>query len=223
MKDESIRDASYNNVQFTVSGNGPKVYSIQGTLVGTYIADEFNAESEGRYDFDFNYRSEEFKKTPSVLSVAGDEATNEEDENEYLYDLVEASSDKPEVMQDIILGVFNVNIYNDFIKHAREGKSDLVGADKVVDIYFDSSKMSVDKLVVVYENKDGDQYYETVFLPETVTNAKVNKVVPGYSLPLVRHKFKSWLEDDYESTIDLANDIFGFDLETLKGAKKADE
>ena len=75
--------------------------------------------------------------------------------------------------------------------------------------------MQVEKITVVYE--DGESF--TAVLPKPVTNRDVGVVIPGKTLVSLYHDVDGWLKEDYDSTIKLLNEIFGFDVETLRGAE----
>lgn len=84
---------------------------------------------------------------------------------------------------------------------------------KVKDIDYDYRKISLNKIIVKYD--DGTTY--TVELPNKVTNKDFYNVT-GYTQPFLYREIESWLQDDYDGTIKLLNELFGVDLETLKGA-----
>ena len=80
---------------------------------------------------------------------------------------------------------------------------------------FDHRKPKIDTVVLTYDN--GKTF--TVNTPHTITNADVDAVAPDLSLSLLYARVDKWLQEDYDSTIKLLNAIFGFDLQTLKGAE----
>ena len=117
---------------------------------------------------------------------------------------------------NLVNSLFNYNIPEQAVNNiVDKGEVELPDKKKVKMIEFNNKKSEIDRITVVYD----DNSTVTVELPEPVTSKKVDSVIPDSNLLLLYLYQSDWLKEDYESTIGLLNEIFGIDLETLKGGK----
>lgn len=85
---------------------------------------------------------------------------------------------------------------------------------KIKSIDYDTRKPKIDRIIINYE--DGSWFRLVV---DDISNSDVDSVFPGKSLSSLRSSLNNMLEEDYDGTISLLSELFGFDLKTLKGAK----
>lgn len=116
---------------------------------------------------------------------------------------------------DFISELFNDDLPREIFDKAYNGKTELRNENKLVSFEFDHRKPRVERVTLSYE--DGSTY--TVATPHPITNADVDRVAPHLSLSLLYARVDEWLQEDYEDTINILNEIFGFDVQTLKGAE----
>jgi hypothetical protein len=117
---------------------------------------------------------------------------------------------------DAIIGIENINLPKKIFEDAYySGKYELSSdGRKLKSVEFDYRKPEVSKVTVIYD--DGTSYMVETKNP--VTNKDADGVIPGMSLPEVYSNVDDWLQEDYDGTIEILNEIFGFDFRTLKGA-----
>lgn len=117
---------------------------------------------------------------------------------------------------NLVNSLFNYNIPEQAVNNIIDkGEVELPDKKKVKMIEFNTKKSEINRITVVYD----DNSTVTVELPEPVTSKKVDSVIPDKNLLSLYLYQGDWLNEDYESTIGLLNEIFGIDLETLKGGK----
>ena len=166
---------------------------------------------------DQGYLTKQFQSRPmDKLKLMG---VTEEDVK---YDTVDGALEdflnhsKINTQLQVIWELFTVNLPHKILEKAyTSGSFQLSKTNKVKDVEFDYRKISIDKVTIIYE----DDSAITVQLKEPVTNRSVSAIVPDMTLPEIYSKVSDWLQEDYDSTIELLNGIFKFNLETLKGAK----
>lgn len=136
--------------------------------------------------------------------------------NYALKDFVDENINNTEIMISNIMGLFDVNILEKIYNQVySKGKIELPKGAKVTDVEFDNRRHTADTITIKYE----DGQTKTVQLKKPVTDDDVDKYIPGKGLFGLYYKIDRWLKGDYEGTINLLNNIFGVDLETLKGGK----
>lgn len=166
---------------------------------------------------DQGYLTKQYQERPmNMLRLMG--VTDED----IKYDTVDGALDdflkhsKVNTQLQVVWELFTVNIPRKILeKTYTSGSFQLSKTSKVKDIEFDYRKPSVNKVTVIYENDNT----VTVQLKEPITNRSVSTIVPNMTLPEIYSKVSDWLQEDYDSTIELLNEIFKFNLENLKGAK----
>lgn len=115
-----------------------------------------------------------------------------------------------------VLGVVSLDIPKKVFDDAYNGKMELVRDVKVTGIDYDYRKMAINRVTVYYE----DDSSLTVETNHEITNRNVQLVIPDMSLITVYNNVEDWLEEDYEGTLNILKEIFGFDLVTLKGVRE---
>ena len=116
-----------------------------------------------------------------------------------------------------IFDLVGENIKDKFVEYFSDNKLDLQTKRKVLGLEYNYKKPEIEKVLVLYQGTD-EPYYETVQLKSKVTDKDIAKVIPGSNTLNYYNNFEKWLAEDYESTLEMAKEIFGFDFETLKGA-----
>lgn len=124
--------------------------------------------------------------------------------------------DKPGVIINLITDIFNYDIPNRIFQNVvSDSKIESADKNKVKNIEYDYRKDDIKRITIYYENGDS----VTVETKTPVTNKTIDNVVPGLNILSLYFKLEDWFEEDYDKAIEILNNIFGFDLETLKGAK----
>lgn len=142
------------------------------------------------------------------------EDIKEDTVNYALSDYVNENKNNTNELLKGVIGLFGVDIIAKVYNQAyTKGKVELEKGAKVTDIEFDNRRHETDYITIKYE--DGTN--KTVKLNKTVTDDDVDKYIPGKGLFGLYYKVERWLQSDYASTIELLNNIFGLDVETLKG------
>lgn len=119
----------------------------------------------------------------------------------------------------LVVDIFGHDIPRELLTDAiYNDEYDISNVDnKVKSVTYDVRKPKVDRVVVEYE----DGSYHNILVPE-VTNKQVDAVFPGMSLLTLYDEVDNMIAEDYSSTVALLSELFGFNLETLKGAKLDD-
>lgn len=167
----------------------------------------FNARAESTSFHDKGLLSNHFKPNERPKEVRN--LNTEEEFDAYVAEVSKTTKGKFHLMNIL----FTENVPKNIFDKAVTGTFQLNSSHKLVSLSYDYRRPTIDKIYVTYD--DNTQY--TVELPEKVTNESVSRVVPGWTLPYVHAYVSKWLEEDYEVTIGMLNDIFGVDLTTLKG------
>lgn len=156
-----------------------------------------------------------YEKRPEVLKDIVSPEDDEEGTVDYaIRDYVD-SLKRVTQQFDFVVALMGTDLPKSIFEKAYNGKAELQNNSKLVSVEFDHRKPKIDTVVLTYDN--GKTF--TVNTPHTITNADVDAVAPDLSLSLLYARVDKWLQEDYESTIKLLNAIFGFDLQTLKGAE----
>lgn len=114
----------------------------------------------------------------------------------------------------LIVEIFGVDVPKKILEKAYSGNYELSNSRKLTSVEFNYRKPAVEAVTISYE--DGKTF--TVDLNHKVTNRDVDAVIPDMTLPEIYSHVDDWLEEDYEGTLGLLKEIFGFDFQTLKGA-----
>lgn len=155
---------------------------------------------------------------PECLQNVIHKEDEEEDTVDYaLRDWVDDELKRTAQKFDAIIKIFNVNLPKKIFEDAYySGKYELSTENrKVKSIEYDYRKPVVNKLTIMYD----DDTSFTVETKKDITNRDADGVIPGMSLPEIYSNVDDWLKEDYEGTLDLLKEIFGFEFDTLKGAR----
>lgn len=146
---------------------------------------------------------EESKEVPEIIDNA-------------LQDFVDQNiKNKPGVLINLITDLFDYDIPNRvFSDIVYNNKMELEDTRKVKRVEYNYKKSSIKRMSIFYE----DDEYITVNLKSEVTDKDVDNIIPNQSLASVYLSQEYWFEENYEKTLEILNSIFGFNLETLKGA-----
>lgn len=160
-----------------------------------------------------------YEKRPNILfdmNIITKEDTEVGTVDEAIDDFLKQNKNNLGILFNLIDKLFNYNIPQKVVNNiVSNGEVELTEKRKVKRIEYNYKKIEIDRISVSYE--DGKTV--TVDLPKIVTDKTVDNVIPGESLLSLYSKQTRWLREDYESTIELFNEIFGVNLETLKGGK----
>lgn len=117
---------------------------------------------------------------------------------------------------DAIINIIGVNLPKKIFEDAYyNGRFELSSSQrKLKSLEFDYRKPTVKKLTLIYD--DGKTF--TVETKKEITNKDTDGVVPGMTLPELYTQVDDWLKEDYEGTLEILKEVFGFDFGTLKGA-----
>lgn len=130
--------------------------------------------------------------------------------NDFIKDRCAKDSAKFQLMVEL----FGVNVPQKILEKAYSGNYELSNSRKLTSVEFNYRKPAVEAVTISYE--DGKTF--TVDLNHKVTNRDVDAIIPDMTLPEIYSHVDDWLEEDYEGTLGLLKEIFGFDFQTLKGA-----
>lgn len=150
------------------------------------------------------------KRPKQITSVL----TAEELQQEDIDDALKKYTDSLNTQQkfDYALKLFGKDLPKTVFEKALMGTISFK-SKRVSDIDYDYRKIALDKIIVKYE--DGSS--QVVELPHKVTNKDFYNVT-GHTQPFLYDEIGKWLKSDYEGAIKLLNELFGINLETLKGA-----
>ena len=115
-----------------------------------------------------------------------------------------------------VIGAIGVDIPKKIFDDAYNGKMELVRDVKVTGVDYDYRKMEVNRVTIYYD----DETELTVEPKRPVTNRDVQLVIPDMSLITVYTEVEDWLAEDYNGTLGILKEIFGFDFVTLKGVRE---
>jgi hypothetical protein len=207
---ETKYDKSY---EYSISGKATlkfKNINTGNVSVDTY----YNTNS---FTDRFLYDSQQNERPKEITDMITPQDIKEGTVNQAIADYIQTShiESYPGKVFNLVENAFSINIPSRMFDYAyNHGSLPLTNKKKVKNIEFNYRKISINSVIVEYE--DGTS--SVVKLKDPVSNNDVQKVVPDYTLPQIYNDFSSWLDEDYEGTIEMADKIFGFDLETLKGA-----
>lgn len=115
-----------------------------------------------------------------------------------------------------VIGVVGLDIPKKIFDDAYNGKMELVRNVKVTGVDYDYRKMEVNRVTIYYD----DDTQLTVEPKSPVTNRNVQLVIPDMSLITIYNDIEDWLAEDYDGTLGILKEIFGFDFVTLKGVRE---
>lgn len=174
--------------------------SISKTYDKNYLRDDLDENGRPKWLFTKNIITKEDVKEDTV-----------EDAIDYFL-----KTSKINTQLQFIADLFGVDIPQVvYLDAVQKSKYEFSNSRKLKTIEYNHSKMQIDKITVVYE--DGESF--TVQLPKPISNRDVGLVIPGSTLPSLYNDMDKWLKEDYDSTVKLLSEIFGFDVETMKGAE----
>lgn len=176
---------------------------------------QFNRLTDTESFKDSNTLIKTYNSRPSWLNKFISPEDDKEGTVDYaLKDLVDEKcqkdSSKFQLMYDLLGVDVPLKIFND----AYSGYYSLDNHRKLDSVEFNYKKPKINALTIRYD--DGTTF--TIDLPKEVTNRDVDSVVPGMTLPEIYSNVDDWLKEDYDGTLSLLQEIFGFDFQTLKGA-----
>ena len=133
--------------------------------------------------------------------------------NYAISDFIKDNIKNTKLMLDDIYNLFGTDILKMSFDRAYSRGDVQYQKSKVKDVEFDNRRHETNYITVKYE--DGTS--KTVELGQTVDDDTVDKYLPGSGLFDLYYDIEDMLEEDYESTVEILNNIFGVDIETLKG------
>lgn len=164
-----------------------------------------------------------FKERPKELLSSGAVTKQDVEEakeipeiiNSAIQDFIDQNKDsKPGILINLVKDIFNYDIPNRvFQSVVYDSKVELVDTKRVKRVEYNYRKKSIKRVSIFYDDDT-----VTVDLKHEVTDKDVDNVIPGESLVTLYLFQEDWFEEDYEKTLEMMNNIFGFNLETLKGA-----
>lgn len=129
--------------------------------------------------------------------------------NDFVKEQLKTDKDKLQFVYD----VFNWDIPEHIIDKVESGQMQIADLGKVKYVDYDYRRPEIENIMITYTN--GNSY--KVGLPKPVTNRNVDNVIPDETLSSIYGSIEDWLDEDYEGTIQILNEIFGIDFKTIKG------
>lgn len=163
--------------------------------------------------------AETYKERPEFLSskVISKQDDEEGTVDNALADYIDYECKSTASKLQFLVDAFNINIPEEIASKAVNGRIELSDLGKLRFVEFNYKKAEVKNLILKYGDSDDDVTTYTVELRNGVTNDDVDEFIPGKSLLYLYNHVYDWLQDEYDYTIEILNNIFKIDFRTLKG------